>query len=269
MKISKQFISGFLSASLIITGTIGTFAATPTGLKAIQAYLNQSKIMYHGQAVKDAKNVAYNSLTYNGSEYIPLSVVEKAGIPVNRGTDKNLYIDSTESEFKVNSSKFIMKSDSEYMLFTKSPKDLFIDGTQYKYGFITSTASQSYYLASFKSLDGDNDYAPHSLTTEYTSNATISTMEATFYLNKNATLTGAPIGEKGTITRDLTLIGYTKDSDGVTVVLSVPIQAGVPQKLSIPMDSKNISFKISPSQADNLTAFADLKLYILDPIFVK
>lgn len=260
MKFTKKLISGFLVSALIILGSIGAFGATETGLKTIQAYLSQSKIMIQGQAVKDSKGQALNTIKYNGSEYIPVSALEKLNIPVNFGTDKNMYIDSTETKFKVNSSKFIAKTKSEYMLFTKSPLELKFDDVQYSYGFVTSVNYRSRGGVSLDSLDGADDYAPHSLV----SDSIISEIEATFLLDKNFT-----IERHNTPITDLTLIGYTKNADGVTVVLSVPITAGVPQKIVVPVDSNNISFKVIPTSSDNLLSFTSLKLYILDPVFTK
>ncbi len=86
MKNVKMFVDVFVSGVLVGSSALTGFAALPAGQKAVQAILNlDKKIFYQGQNLKDTKGINLNSISYNGLEYVPVSVLEKAKVAVNKG----------------------------------------------------------------------------------------------------------------------------------------------------------------------------------------
>ena len=83
MKKSKQFISGFISATLIMVALIS--AVSFAGNQTVNAILSDIKIMLNGKEfiATNAKGEKLQPLIYNGSTYLPVkSISEAINLPV-------------------------------------------------------------------------------------------------------------------------------------------------------------------------------------------
>lgn len=265
----KKAVAVFLSGVLVGSSALAGFAALPAGQKAIQAVLNMDKkIAYQGQNLKDDKGINLNSISYNGLEYVPVNVLEKAKVAVNRGdgSDKTIYIGSTGKELLLNSVKFVDEAKKGFSVYTTSAQELFVGDKAYKYGFVTNG---DYRTRTIDDLSENGGFYPVISLSTNKSNFTASGFKGSFYINEDLIIKDRNSSKVPDIKDHLTLIVVSSDADGESVIATEHIVPGEVLNMDIPFTGKNIGFRIGATSPVSACEYSNLKLMVLEPKFIK